>query len=133
MHIALCRGVIASRALLVLPAHWVRDFEVSVGVLVVQVSVESALYFWLLSSGCFDRLDAQEFCRAMGARGIVRVASGGNPVKFYFHAQPVGSAGRLLLEVLGGASGLKVVVKAEDSSLTEPLQELFTRAVAGFS
>ncbi len=68
----------------------------------------------------------------MGARGVVRVASGGNPIKFYFHAQPAGSPERLLLEVLGDAAGLKVTIKAEDASLAEPLQRLFVAAVAGF-
>lgn len=63
----------------------------------------------------------------------MRVASGGNPVKFYFHAQPVGSTARLLLEVLGSPQGLKVTIKAEDPSLAVPLQELFSEAVTSFA
>lgn len=94
-------------------------------------SQQTNLCVWMVRSSC-SCLSAQEFCRAMGARGVVRVASGGNPIKFYFHAQPAGSPKRLLLEVLGDAAGLKVTIKAEDASLAEPLQRLFVAAVAGF-
>ena len=60
------------------------------------------------------------------------MASGGNPVKFYFHAQPLGKAGRLLLEVIGSSDGLKVTIKAEDPTNVAPLQKLLTLAVSGF-
>lgn len=60
------------------------------------------------------------------------MASGGNPVKFYFHAQPVGKTTRLLLEVLSSSSGLSVTIKTEDPELVAPLQSLFTKKVTGF-
>ena len=60
------------------------------------------------------------------------MASGGNPPKFYFHAQPAHSDGRILTEALGSAIGLSVTVKAQDAAVVAPYQQLFTVKVFEF-
>ena len=75
----------------------------------------------------------QEFCSAMAGQGVTRMASGGNPPKFYFHAQPAASDNRILVEALSIAAGLSVTVKAEDSVLAQPFQQQFSTLAAGFS
>ena len=74
----------------------------------------------------------QAFTDAMGAVGVVRMASGGNPPKFYFHAQPAHSDGRLLIEALGSATGLAVTVKAQEAAVVAPFQQLFTATATQF-
>lgn len=64
--------------------------------------------------------------------GVVRMASGGNPPKFYFHAQPAVAEGRILVEALGSASGLSVTVKAQDAAAAPPFQQLFAAKASQF-
>lgn len=75
---------------------------------------------------------AQAFTQAMGSAGVIRMASGGNPPKFYLHAQPVDSDGRILVEALSSASGLSVTVKAEDAAKVAPFQQLFAAQASQF-
>jgi Beta2-adaptin appendage, C-terminal sub-domain len=75
---------------------------------------------------------SQGFTDAMGKVGVIRMASGGNPPKFYFHAQPAHSDGRILTEVLGSAAGLSVTVKAQDAAVAAPFQQLFTATASQF-
>ena len=74
----------------------------------------------------------QVFTDAMGKVGVIRMASGGNPPKFYFHAQPAHSEGRILTEALGSAAGLSVTVKAQDAAVAMPFQQLFTATASQF-
>lgn len=73
-----------------------------------------------------------EFCRAMSAEGITRMASGGKPVKFYFHSQTMSGTARVLLQVLSSANGLSVTIKSDELQLVKPLQSLFTQIVSSF-
>lgn len=74
---------------------------------------------------------AQAFTEAMGTAGVVRMASGGNPPKFYFHAQPLHSDERILVEALSSGGGLNVTVKAEDAAVA-PFQQLFGAKASQF-
>ena len=69
----------------------------------------------------------------MAGAGIVRMASGGNPPKFYFHAQPAMGDGRILVEALGGHAGLSVTVKAEDAAVAPAFESLFAGVTSSFS
>ncbi len=69
----------------------------------------------------------------MAGANVVRMASGGNPPKFYFHVQPVGSYGRILVEALSGPGGLSITVKAQDAALAPAFEGLFAAAAVGFS
>lgn len=61
----------------------------------------------------------------MGSAGVIRMASGGQPPKFYLYAQPVDSTGHILVEALSSNSGLNVTVKAEDAAVVSQFEQLF--------
>ena len=77
----------------------------------------------------------QALCNHLAPHGIGRVASGGNPPRFYLHAEPVSGAGmRVLVEVVvnPAASCANVTVKSQDADFAGPFQQVLAPLLQQF-
>ncbi len=78
----------------------------------------------------------QALCNYLAPHGIGRVASGGNPPRFYLHAQPSSSSGlRVLVEVVvnPAASMANVTLKAQDAAFAGPFEQILSPLLHQFS
>ena len=81
-------------------------------------------------------LPAQVLCNYVAPHGIGRVASGGNPPRFYLHAQPSSGDGlRVLVEVVvnPAASVANVTLKAQDAAFAGPFEQILLPLLQQFS
>jgi len=78
----------------------------------------------------------QALCNHLAPHGIGRVASGGNPPRFYLHAEPSSGNGlRILVEVVvnPAASVANVTLKSQDAGFAGPFQQLLAPLLQQFS
>ena len=78
----------------------------------------------------------QALCNYLAQHGIGRVASGGNPPRFYLHAEPSGGGGiRVLMEVVvnPAAALANVTLKSKDTGLAGPFEQLLGPLLQQFS
>ena len=78
----------------------------------------------------------QALCNYLAPHGVGRVASGGNPPRFYLHAEPsTGSGLRVLLELVvnPAAAIANVTIKSQDAGFAGPFEQLLMPLLQQFS